>query len=90
MARRASERLQDMFEAVRQLENIIRRYGKDNLANDRVALAAVERFIEILSQASRHIPPDLKETELLIPWRDIANIGNYLHHAYPSVDFGIL
>lgn len=90
MARRTAERLRDMLDAIQQLEILIDHYPKTKLEYDRMALAAFERFVEILSEASRHVPVELKDTESHIPWRDIANIGNYLRHAYPTVDFGLL
>jgi uncharacterized protein with HEPN domain len=46
---------------------------------------AVEREIEILSEASRRIPAGLKETEPGIPWHEIAGIGNVLRHDYEIV-----
>jgi uncharacterized protein with HEPN domain len=47
---------------------------------------AVERNIERISEASRHIPRSVKAKHPEIPWRKIAGIGNILRHAYPIVD----
>jgi len=52
--------------------------------------AAFERFLEIISQASRHVPDELKADAPDIPWRRIADIGNHIRHAYNKVDAGIL
>jgi uncharacterized protein with HEPN domain len=90
MSRRTSERLLDIMDAIQQIELLTVRFAKTELAKDRVALAAFERFIEILSETSRHIPQTDKEIEDQIPWQDIANIGNYLRHAYQTVDFELL
>jgi uncharacterized protein with HEPN domain len=46
---------------------------------------AVEREIEIISEASRRIPKKLKTAEPGIPWREIAGIGNVLRHDYEIV-----
>lgn len=46
---------------------------------------AVEREIEILSEASRRIPQALKDAEPSIPWHEIAGIGNVLRHDYEVV-----
>lgn len=40
----------------------------------------VERGIEIISEASRRLPADLKATRPEIEWRSIAGIGNVLRH----------
>jgi uncharacterized protein with HEPN domain len=47
---------------------------------------AVERGVEIISDASRHIPDDLKQRYPRIFWREIAGIGNLLRHEYGHVD----
>jgi len=47
---------------------------------------AVERGLEIVSEASRHVPAELKALTPDIPWRQIAAIGNLLRHEYQRVD----
>jgi uncharacterized protein with HEPN domain len=43
---------------------------------------AVERGIEITSEASRHLPDELKAQYPQIYWKEIAAIGNLLRHEY--------
>jgi uncharacterized protein with HEPN domain len=47
---------------------------------------AVERRLEIISEASRHLPADLTALVPEIPWRQIAAIGNLLRHEYQRTD----
>jgi uncharacterized protein with HEPN domain len=51
---------------------------------------AVERNLERISEASRHIPKDLKAGHPEIPWQKVAGIGNILRHAYPIVDDSVI
>jgi uncharacterized protein with HEPN domain len=60
------------------------------VVKDRVLRAAFERFLEILSEASRHIPAALKLREPETAWARIAAMGNHLRHAYHRVDAEIL
>ena len=46
----------------------------------------VQRSIEIISEASRHIPQELKSQYPDVPWQQIAGIGNVLRHDYEIVD----
>jgi uncharacterized protein with HEPN domain len=46
---------------------------------------AVEREIEIISEASRRISRKLKTAESAIPRHEIAGIGNVLRHDYEIV-----
>jgi uncharacterized protein with HEPN domain len=50
----------------------------------------VERCIEIVSEATRHIFDDTKARYPAIPWRQIAGIGNILRHNYDIVDDRII
>jgi uncharacterized protein with HEPN domain len=62
----------------------------EDVRGDRVMGAAFERFLEILSEAARHISDDWKNEHADIPWRDIAGLGNRLRHAYWHVDLETL
>jgi uncharacterized protein with HEPN domain len=50
----------------------------------------VERGIEIISEASRRLPDELKARHPGIPWRKVAGIGNILRHDYERVAHDIL
>ena len=47
---------------------------------------AVERCVEIVSEASKRIPGALKGEFPEQPWPEIAAIGNLLRHDYERVD----
>jgi uncharacterized protein with HEPN domain len=51
---------------------------------------AVERLPEIVSEASRFIPPEMKVRDTTINWRRLADLGNWLRHAYHRTDAGLL
>lgn len=83
-------RLRDVVDAITQIENLVEDKTFSQVFADRILRAAFERFLEILSEASRHIPTELKEEAPQIAWPEIAAIGNHLRHAYHRVDFEIL
>lgn len=58
----------------------------EEFSQDWLIQLAAERTIEIISEGSRHIPPELKAAAPEIPWRDIADIGNILRHVYDKFD----
>ena len=51
---------------------------------------AVERCIEIVSEASKHIPERMKAKYPDQPWHEIAAIGNLFRHHYQRVDDQII
>jgi uncharacterized protein with HEPN domain len=52
--------------------------------------SAIERGIEVISEASRHLGHDLKTQHKDVRWEDIAGIGNILRHEYQRVDAAII
>lgn len=47
---------------------------------------AVIRCLEIISEASRRLPDEVKARYPSIQWRDIAGAGNVYRHEYEDVD----
>ncbi len=50
----------------------------------------VQRAIEIISEASRAIPDELKRTQPEIPWPQVRGIGNILRHEYQGLSDPII
>ncbi len=79
------QRLHDMIEAIAAIERYIAGKDLDEFRRDPMLRDAVERNLERLSEASRHVPDELKALRRDTPWRAIADIGNVLRHAYDRV-----
>ncbi len=78
---RAVFRLNDMRRAIAGVRLSLNGKSFDQANNDPVAWAAFERYLEILSEASRHLPEEWKSTLAPdVPWRQIADLGNALRH----------
>lgn len=71
-----------MLEAIANIEMDTQGYDFEKFRKDRRARQLVERNLEILSEASRRLPNEMKEKEAGIPWKEIAGIGNILRHEY--------
>ena len=54
-------------------------------ADDLMPLYAVIRCLEIISEASRRLSPELKARHAGIPWREMAAAGNVYRHKYEDV-----
>jgi uncharacterized protein with HEPN domain len=46
---------------------------------------AVTRAIEIISEASRRLPDELRARHPELPWRAIRDVGNFYRHQYDNV-----
>ncbi len=81
-------RIKDMLEAIETVDDMLVGLQFDTFegAGFRGSRRGIERCIEIVSEASRHVPEDLKAQFQNIPWRNIRGIGNVLRHGYSVVD----
>ncbi len=79
-------RLTDISEAINGINAVIAEIEFEAYSGSWGRQRAVERGLEIISEASRHIPDDVKALASEIPWRQIAAIGNLLRHEYQRAD----
>lgn len=79
-------RLEDILEASSIARGLVAGHTFDGYMADKVRRLAVERCLEIISEASRYVPDGLQAQASEIPWRKVANIGNVLRHAYQALD----
>lgn len=86
MTRAVRHYLFDILEQIAFCERLVGGRPTDVLETDVVLRMAVERALEIVSEASRHIPDGDKASAPEVPWRQIADLGNRLRHAYPLTD----
>jgi uncharacterized protein with HEPN domain len=85
-----AERLEHIATAVRNLRQFTTGYTRESFERDLTVRLAVERLLEVVSEASRHIPAEAKAREPDIDWRRLADLGNRLRHAYHEIDAGLL
>ena len=83
--RTARLRIHDMLDAIDSARAAAAGLTADQFAAPSLNRLAAERAIEIISEASRHVPSELKQGEPDIPWQDIAGIGNILRHDYQDI-----
>jgi uncharacterized protein with HEPN domain len=72
--------LEHIKEPVAIIERRIAGKTLDDLAVDDVLRDALERRIEIISEASRRLPEDMKARHPEVPWQNVAGVGNVLRH----------
>jgi uncharacterized protein with HEPN domain len=83
-------RLTDIIEAIELIRSEMAGVTLDAFEPDRRKRWLVERGIEIISEASRRLPEELKTRHPDIPWPKVAGIGNVLRHDYEHVAHDVL
>lgn len=83
-------RLQDILDNIGIVEAAISGGDAVSFAANPILRLAVERAIEIISEAARNIPEEARARNPEVPWRNIIAIGNKLRHEYQRVDPDII
>ncbi len=76
--RSIAPRLADIVEAIEHIRSVLDGVSLEDFEGDWRKRWLVERGLEIISEASRHFPDDIKFRHSEIPWRKAAGIGNVL------------
>jgi uncharacterized protein with HEPN domain len=86
MANAVLARIRDMLEAIDEFVHATAGKTFEDFQGDWLLRKAAERGVEIISEASRHLPEDLKARHPYPRWRHVAAIGNVLRHEYHRVE----
>lgn len=90
LASRTRLALEHMLDAITDLQALLAGKGRAEFVADRLCQRGVERCLEVVSEASRRLPAQLKAAHPDIEWRKIAGIGNVLRHDYDEIDAGVV
>lgn len=82
--------LVDMQGAIQGIQDSVQDLDYVTYQHNWTIKRAVERGLEIISEASRHLPESLKAQYPEIPWQKVAGIGNVLRHEYFRIADDIL
>ncbi len=81
-----AQRLRDVLDNILAVEEFTAGMTFEEFVRDRKTAYAVTRALEIISEASRRLPDDLKARHSSIEWAGVAAVGNIYRHAYEVVD----
>jgi uncharacterized protein with HEPN domain len=85
MARKVRPVLSEILDAIDGIRQATDGKSFADFQADWLPRRAVQRAIEIISEASKHIPDRCKQAQPQIPWPTVAGIGNVLRHEYHKI-----
>jgi len=78
--------LSDIIESITLIREYVHGLDPETFEKDTLVQDAVARRLEIIAEASKHIPPpELKGSQATIPWRSIQSMRNVMVHEYFGV-----
>ena len=78
--------LWDMLDAARAVRQFVTGRSFEEYLRDRMLRGAVERHVEIIGEAARHVSAGFRAAHPDIPWNQIIAQQNILAHEYGDVD----
>ncbi len=82
--------LDDILISMNRIAEYIKEYNFADFEKDYKTVDAVIRNFEIIGEASKNIPKDIKEKYSEIPWSEMYLLRNRVSHGYFVVDFEII
>jgi len=82
--------VEDMLDACRSVLDFTREMTFDEFASDDRTNSAVVRKLEVIGEAARQLPDNLREQHTSIPWREVIGFRNVAVHGYYLVDLRIV
>ena len=85
MKREIGDYLQDVIDAMNKGMEFVEDTEYENFIRDDKTIFAVIRAIEIIGEAIKNIPADVRGEYPEIPWREMAGMRDKLIHGYSGV-----
>jgi len=88
--REYSDYVMDISDAINKIEDFMHGMTLDQFIADTKTAYAVIRALEIIGEAAKKIPEEIKTQFPKIPWRQMAGMRDKLLHEYFGVDIRVV
>jgi len=88
--RQSIDYLNDIIDAIEKAEAFSCGMTIDEFLADDKTLYATVRAIEIIGEASKHVPESVRERYPDLPWKQMSGMRDKLIHAYFGVDATVI
>jgi len=87
MIRNVELYIKDILEYMGRAEDHVKGFNFEEFLKDNKTCDAVIRCIEVIGEATKNIPDEIRNRYPSIPWRDMAGMRDKIIHGYFIIDF---
>lgn len=88
--RELGDYIQDILEAIGEVEDFTAGMQFEVFVEDKKTVNAVVRSLEVIGEAAKKIPDNLRDNYPEIPWKRMAGMRDKLIHEYFGIDLEIV
>lgn len=82
--------LEDVIEAIAKIQRYTAGASFQQFSNDEKVVDAVVRNLEVIGEAVKRIPDDMRRKDSAVEWKKIAGLRDMLIHEYFGIDLEII
>ncbi|MES1257758.1 MAG: HepT-like ribonuclease domain-containing protein [Acidobacteriota bacterium] len=82
--------LRDIADAIAMIEDFTRDLDFESFCATPMAVAAVERKLQVISEAATRLGENAERLSTGLPWRNIRGLGNWLRHQYDRIELPMI
>ncbi|HLC63277.1 MAG TPA: DUF86 domain-containing protein [Candidatus Nanoarchaeia archaeon] len=82
--------VKDIIDAMESIERFVGNKTLDKLKKDEKTSSAVIRKFEIIGEAAKYMPKEIKYQHKDIPWKSMMGMRDRLIHAYFGIDYTLV
>ena len=82
--------IEDIFLSISRIEEYVKDLPFENFRRDYKTVDAVIRNFEIIGEAAKNIPPQIKTKYENVPWEEMYYLRNRISHEYFGIDYEII
>ena len=86
MSREIEDYLKDIVDAMGKAQRFVENLSYEEFKKDDKTIFAVVRALEIVGEATKNIPGDVRKEYGEIPWKDMSGMRDILIHDYFGAD----